>query len=168
VFPFIEISHVAGRFVHALQMVAELIPHSDSADLPDVVRISCLEDWFTNHRMLVEFLIIGTPSNCASAQGFVENWKPATTTETSRLRADYGFASEQVSHIGLPKPNQLEQNVAPPILQVKGTFLFDVVQEFVDALKAADHDLADMIEVGLRQAREQLNAGSDRGSAPCA
>lgn len=158
-FPFSEMSHVAARFVHALQMVAELIPHSDSADLPEVVRIACLEDWFTNHRMLVEFLIIGTPKNCASAQDFVADWKPATTSETSRLRADYGFASEHVSHIGLPKPDQLEQNVTSAILHVKAAFLFDVVHEFVNALKGADHELADMIEIGLRQARLQLTAG---------
>jgi hypothetical protein len=52
------------------------------------VRIACLEDWFTNHRMLIEFLIIGTPKNCASAQDFVAGWKPATSREIEQLRSD--------------------------------------------------------------------------------
>ena len=123
-FPFDDMSHVAGRFVHALLMVAGLIPHTNSADLPDVVRIACLEDWFTNHRMLIEFLLIGTPKNCASAQDFVPGRKPATSRESERLRADFGFASEHVSHIGMPKPDALVQNVAPPILQIKTCLLY--------------------------------------------
>ena len=38
-------THVAARFVHALLMVTGLVPHTDDASLPCVVRFACLEDW---------------------------------------------------------------------------------------------------------------------------
>jgi hypothetical protein len=103
-------SRVVARFNHALQMVSELIPFTDAADLPEPVRIACLEDWFTNYRMLVEFLVIGVPKNCASAQSLLPGWKPSTAQELKRMRADYGFASEHVSHIGWPKPGSAERS----------------------------------------------------------
>jgi hypothetical protein len=155
-FPFDDMSHVAGRFAHALMMLAELIPYSDSDVLPSPVRIACLEDWFTNHRMLIEFLVIGTPNNCASAQDFIPGWRPATTRETAQLRADYGFASEHVSHIGLPRPSALAQNVTPAVLAMKASFLLDVAQEFADALEGAAHPLADMVRTGVTTARNRL------------
>jgi len=149
---------VVNRFRHALMMVAALIPHTDAHDLPEPVRIACLEDWFTNYRMLVEFLILGAPKNCARAQDLLPGWKPETTRVVQRLRADYGFASEHVSHIGLPKPTELAQNVAPSILQIKAVFLLDVVDEFVQALLDAEHPLAESIQLAARQAREGLTS----------
>src|SRR4051812_33156355 len=151
--------HVVARFNHALMMVSQLIPFTGNSDFEEPVRIACLEDWFTNYRMLVEFLVIGVPKNCASAQSLLPGWKPSTSQELQRLRADYGFASEHVSHIGWPKPTALEQNVAPAILQVKAVFLLDVVDEFVYALKSVDHDFADWVELATRRARKSL-AGS--------
>lgn len=154
-------SRVVARFNHALQMVSELIPFTDAADLPEPVRIACLEDWFTNYRMLVEFLVIGVPKNCASAQSLLPGWKPSTAQELKRMRADYGFASEHVSHIGWPKPTSLEQNVAPAILQIKAVFLLDVVDEFVGALKSVDHDFSELVEQASQRARATLAGKAD-------
>jgi hypothetical protein len=153
--------HVVARFNHALMMVSQLIPFTDNSDFEEPVRIACLEDWFTNYRMLVEFLVIGVPKNCASAQSLLPGWKPQTSQEVQRLRADYGFASEQVSHIGWPKPAALEQNVAPAILQVKAGFLLDVVDEFAAALQSAGHDYADWVHLAARRARTALSGMAD-------
>lgn len=90
---------VAHRFRHALLMVTDLIPHTDSPGLPETVRVACLEDWFTNYRMLIEFLLLPESSNRASAPDLVPNWAPANTAAGRKMRADYGFASEHVSHI---------------------------------------------------------------------
>lgn len=154
-------SRVVARFNHALMMVSQLIPFTDAADLPKPVRIACLEDWFTNYRMLIEFLVVGVPKKCASAQDLLPGWKPQTSQELKRLRADYGFASEHVSHIGWPKATALEQNIAPPILQIKATFLLDVVDEFVVALQNAEHDLADWVRLGAQRARGVLSGTLD-------
>lgn len=154
-------SHVVARFNHALMMVSQLIPFTDNSDLEEPVRIACLEDWFTNYRMLVEFLVIGVPKNCASAQSLLPGWKPQTTQELRRLRADYGFASEHVSHIGWPKPATPEQNVAPAILQIKAVFLLDVVDEFVAALQRASHEYADWVQLAAGRARTSLVGVAD-------
>ena len=69
-----QLHHVAGRFSHATQMVVELCEPSADAALPAPVMFACLEDWFTNYRLLIEFLVIGPPRNCASAQTFVPGW----------------------------------------------------------------------------------------------
>jgi hypothetical protein len=126
-------------------MVPELIAHTDARDLSEPVRIACWEDWFTNYRMLVEFLILRAPKDSASAQDLLPGWKHETTHEVQRLRADDGFASEHVSHIGLPKPAAPTQNVAPSILHIKAVFLLDVVDAFVQALDA-EHPFAHSIQ----------------------
>jgi hypothetical protein len=56
----------------------------------------------------------------------------------------------------MPKPSAPAQNVAPYILRIKALFLLDVAQEFLDALTAACHPLADMIMLGLREARRLM------------
>jgi len=50
------LSHVAARFSHALTMLCDLIPYTADDPMPRVVQIGCLEDWFTNYRLLIEFL----------------------------------------------------------------------------------------------------------------
>ena len=150
------LSHVVARFTHAMQMLVELIPYTDSSGLPRVVEIACLEDWFTNYRLLIEFVLLKPPSNCAGARDLVPGWAPAKDVEANRLRADYGWASEDVSHIGMPKPQKMTGNVAPEMLRVRATFLLDVIEELVVAMEAEQHDLAPLMRSGLGTARDHL------------
>jgi len=151
-----SLSHVVARFTHAMQMLAELIPHTDKSGLPRVVEIACLEDWFTNYRLLIEFVLLKPPSNCAGARDLVPGWVPATDLESKRLRADYGWASEDVSHIGRPKPQKTIRNVAPVMLRLRATFLLDVIEELVVAMESVQHDFARMMRLGLVTARSYL------------
>lgn len=150
-------SHVAARFGHALLMLSGLIPFTVDRELPRVVQIACLEDWFTNYRLLVEFLLLKPPKKCSSARHFLPGWAPATSTEGDLLKADYGFASEHVAHIGTPKRIDTVENVAPELLVLKARFLFDVVQEFVDGLEEVKHPCGELISLGLDEARESLS-----------
>ena len=150
-------SHVAARFGHALLMLSGLIPFTVDRELPRVVQIACLEDWFTNHRLLVEFLLLKPPRNCSSAGHFLPSWAPATSTEGDRLKADYGLASEHVAHIGTPKPIGAVANVAPALLVMKARFLFDVVQELVDGLEEVEHPCCELFALGLEEARASLS-----------
>lgn len=75
---------------------------------------------------------------------------------SKRLRADYGWASEDVSHIGLPKPKKMVGNVAPEMLRFRASFLLDVVEELVLAMEANKHDYASMTRLGLTTARSRL------------
>lgn len=78
-------------------MLVQLIPFTDDSALPWLLQVACLEDWFTNYRLLIEFLVLTPPKNCAGAASFVSEWVPATSGSTARLREDYGFASEHVT-----------------------------------------------------------------------
>ena len=98
-------SHTFARVGHAVWLVGGLIPFTCDPTLPHIVEIACLEDWFTNYRLLIEFLIIGGRSNCASATDLVADWSPQTENEAA-LRRDYGIASESVSHVGRARPSE--------------------------------------------------------------
>lgn len=109
---------------------------------------------------MIEFLVVGVPRNCASADGLLPGWKPEQSRLVTQLRQDYGFASEPFSHIGWPKPSAPEQNVAPAILQIKALLLMDVADEFADALESAGHDYAEVVYTAARAAREALTGAA--------
>jgi hypothetical protein len=136
-------------------MLATLIPFTDHGSLPRVVEIACLEDWFTNYRLLIEFLLLKPPKNCASAQTFVPGWAPDRSDPVATLRADYGWASEDVSHIGHLNSGD-RGPVDPQTLRAKTLNLFGVVTDFSDALHAAGHDYDLMIRVALDSALRAL------------
>jgi hypothetical protein len=149
------LSHVAARFSHALTMVAGLIPHTDDPSLDRLVSIACLEDWFTNYRLVIEFLLMKPPANCASAKTFIPNWTPASDKK-KQLIADYGWASEDVAHIG--HPTSIDRGgIDPPVLRAKAALLFEVAGDFVEALKREGNDHALMVSVALAQAKGALD-----------
>lgn len=149
------LSHVAGRFAHAVKMLVDLIPFTSNPELPRVVEIACLEDWFTNYRLLIEFLLFTPPSNCASAQTFVPGWVVTPSDDLTLLRADYGWASEDVSHIG--HLNSADRGpIDPRTLHLKAGRLLRVVEDFSAALHAVDHDYDLMIGVALKSAQAAL------------
>lgn len=148
---------VAHRFRHALSMVTDLIPHTDSPAIPEAVQIACLENWFTNYRMLIEFLLFRGASNRVGASDLVPDWEPVKTLEGVKMQADYGFASEHLSHIGYPKLAEPAQNVTPAVLRIKATALLDVVDDFVHELEQADHAQAEWIRLAADRARASLS-----------
>lgn len=136
-------------------MLVDLIPFTSNPELPRVVEIACLEDWFTNYRLLIEFLLLTPPSNCASAQTFVPSWAVTPSDDLTLLRADYGWASEDVSHIG--HLNSADRGpIDLPTLQLKAQRLLRVVEDFSAALHSVDHDHDLMIGVALKSAQAAL------------
>ena len=103
------VGHMAHRLSHAVTMLCELIPYTNDASLPAVISIACLEDWFTNYRLVIEFLVLKPPANCASARDFVPGWKARPEVKARLARGLTGWASEDVTHIGRPRgprPNE--------------------------------------------------------------
>lgn len=152
------ISQVAARFIHALQMVTELVPLTDSSDISEVQRIAYLESWFLNQRVLIEFLILRPPRNCYAAKELIPGWRPSSVERTERLKADYGFASECFAHIGKPNRKSGMENVTPRALQIKASSLLEVADEFVHALKSCGHALAEIFEDGMTRARNNIQS----------
>lgn len=137
-------------------MITELISASDDQALPPAVRMACLEAWFLNYRLLIEFLVIGTSSNCADAQDLASDWYPESTKDIQRLKQDYGWASEHIVHIGELKPNAFTQNVTPAILRLKATILLDVADDFVASLEEQDSPYSQVVCVAAVNARSAL------------
>lgn len=142
------ISHVASRFAHAVEMLTELIPYTTDPTLPRVVQIACLEDWFTNYRLLIEFLVMKPPRHCASAKTFLPAWEARDSTIVKALRADFGWASEDVSHIAYLNPID-RGSIEPATLKTKARTLLALVADLADALRFARHDYEPMIRVAL-------------------
>src|SRR5215469_4425461 len=93
------LSHVVSRFSNALLMVTGLLPYVSDAQLDPTVRMACIENWYTNYRLLIEFLLAKPPGNCASPKDFIPNWTTNSPDRSDLLR-DYGTASEDFAHIG--------------------------------------------------------------------
>lgn len=149
-------THVVSRLCNALMMVTGLIPWIDNPSLDRVVQIACMEDWLTNYRLLIEFFLMKPPNNCAGIADFALGWKPSESPTTKKLKADYGWASEDVSHIGLPKPNKLAANAALEVLKMRAGWLLEVAEEFATELRRIGSSHATMVGHGVTAARAAL------------
>ena len=149
-------THVVSRLCNALLMITGLTPWIDNPSLDRVVQIACVEDWFTNYRLLIEFLLLKPPTNCAGIADFAPGWKPSASETTKKLKADYGWASEVVSHIGVPKPNKLAGNAAPEALKMRAGWLVEVAEEFVAELVRIGSPHETMLGHGVVAARARL------------
>lgn len=137
-------------------MVAGLVRWIDNPTLDREVQIACVEDWFTNYRLLIEFFLMKPPKNCAGATTFAPGWQPSTSIATGKLKADYGWASEDVSHIGVPKSNKLAGNAHPDALKIKVGWLLEVAEEFVTELTRIESPYDALVGHGVVAARAQL------------
>jgi hypothetical protein len=137
-------------------MVTGLIRWIDDPSLDRIVQIACIEDWFTNYRLMIEFLLIKPPDNCAGTADFAPGWKPSLSATTTKLKADYGWASQDVSHIGMPKPNKLAGNAAPEALKMRADWLLEVAEEFTVELARIGSPYETMLGHGVAAARAQL------------
>src|SRR5438067_5386127 len=84
---------------HALIMLAELPDHRANAAYPIAVRIACLESFYSNLRLMFEFLIDKPKPGQIHRHDYLPDWDPPGGEAVDALRRQYGFASEQVSHL---------------------------------------------------------------------
>jgi hypothetical protein len=149
-------THVVSRLCNALMMVTGLIPWIDNPSLDRVVQIACVEDWLTNYRLLIEFFVLKPPDNCAGVATLAPGWTPSVSVITAKLKADYGWASQDVSHIGLPKPNRPAGNAAPEALRMRADWLLEVAEEFAAELTRIGSPHGTMVGQGVVAARAAL------------
>ncbi|HMR94824.1 MAG TPA: hypothetical protein PKE05_04755 [Microthrixaceae bacterium] len=154
-------SEVFSRLCNSVMLVTTLIPHTAGGDLPKEVQIACMECWAFNLRLLVEFLLLKPPSNCASASDLLETWDMSVVGCQEMLKADYGWASQFVAHIAQPKPGELERNVHPRALKPKAELMVDAVACFAEQLEEAEHAYAGIVRECVDEARRTLDAKSN-------
>lgn len=150
--------HVAERFAYAVQALAELIPYTVDADLPEAVQVACVENWFTNERVLIEFLLSKPRPKNASARTLLPTWTPGSSPLASALRSELGFVAQHVAHIGLPEPNEVLNQWSPVILRTKAQAVIDLCVAFNQALADAGSPYSDTIHLGISEARRLILA----------
>lgn len=149
-------THVGSRLSHALFMVAALVQWVDNPALDPIVQIACVEDWLTNYRLLIEFLVMRPRDNRAHATTLASDWKSPESVVVGKLRRDYGWASQDVSHIGIPGPNELVANAHPDALKMRVGWILEVADEFVAELTRIGSSYKVMVENGVADARAGL------------
>lgn len=129
---------------HALNMLAELPRHAEDSRLPLVVRAACLESYFINLRLTFEFIGGNRNPKQIGRNDFLPGWQPSSSEKLSELGKQYGFASEQVAHLSKKRTFPQGSPITPhPIkMSVLTILVFDLLQEFADALTAANNPYA--------------------------
>jgi hypothetical protein len=123
---------------HALIMLAELPEHTANAAYPIAVRIACLESFYSNLRLMFEFLIDKPKRGHIHRHDYLLGWDPPAGDAVDALRGRYGFASEQVSHLARSRLSAGGPiiTVLPPEMKRLAVLTLDVTQQFADALEA--------------------------------
>lgn len=151
----------ALEVAHALDMIVSLPPYTDDASLPAAVQVACLESYFTNLRVLIEFLGLNRRKNSIKAEDFVPGWTYPTTARADHLKTtEYGFASEQVSHLSKSRvldPNDPVVNVHPLRLRMLALLMVDLFdEEFLPAVRAAKCPQEPQFKAAVELARNRL------------
>jgi hypothetical protein len=144
---------------HALDMLAQLPTYIDKPALPLVVRTACLESYFSNLRLMFEFLVGRRDVRHIHRHDFLPDWEPEVNEKLETLRRQYGFASEQVSHLAKSRISSTgPSTVLQPIAIFMITLIvFDVMQEFVAALARADNPNAVIFDRLVNDAERKFN-----------
>lgn len=164
-------SVVVARVSHSLVQLAGLIALTEKESLPEPARIACLESWAMNQRLLVEFLLLNPPKNCARATSLLPDWDYSHVGYRDRLKEDYGWASQYVAHIAVPKPDELERNLHPDALAAKTDLVIDAAAELARQMSDAQHEYAGLMALAVAKARQlvqdqQAPGTPGRSSAP--
>jgi hypothetical protein len=88
-----------GRLRHAVSavcMVSDLPEHIVGGSLPDVVQVACVEAFFLNARLVIEFLTRKDDRDF-SAWSYVPDWKPVPE-DKARLETTWDIASKHIVH----------------------------------------------------------------------
>lgn len=152
----------ATQVGHAMNMVAELPRLTDDRSLPVAARVACLESYFMNLRVLVDFYARRRDDRDIHRHDFLPAWDPAASSTVERLKREWDFASKQVAHLSksrIVEDGDLVVNLAPQRLELMTALLFDIAEEFCSALEEDGHPLAKTFQSFLMEARSRLSPG---------
>ncbi len=155
----VDLDYVARRFQGATVMVGSLIEPAANFGCIEDIRVACHEGWFTNFRLLAEFLKCPRPGG-PNPQMFAPAWTVPSQEWRQRLGKEYRFASTHVAHLwgpdGEPEPPFDADTPAKQRADLKerAEFLLHVIDDFVAAVTS--QTCADVMREGVRLARRAL------------
>lgn len=157
----------AMHMTWALRMLVALPPHTDDARLPSVVQDACLESYFTNLRLLIEFFHRHSNPKDFHSTDYMPGFSPSTGMSAARWADMWTFASQNVAHLSrgrVPQPDDLVLNVAAAALELNAGLILNVADEFARALRDNGPYTA-LFRDGLDMAR-RIGADESEGPAP--
>ena len=144
----------------ALIMLAELPDHSANDAYPIAVRAACLESFFSNLRLMFEFLIDKpTRRGGIHRHDYLPGSDPPAGHAVDVLRRQHGFASEQVSHLArsrVPAVGGPIVTVPPPELKKLALLTLEVTRQFVDELETDGDSAAETFRGYVDDARGRI------------
>jgi hypothetical protein len=146
----------ATQVGHALIMVAELPAHTENTTYPDIVRIACIDAYFTNVRLLIEFFVQPHKKKRIHRYDYLHGWDPADPIATKLRTEWYGFVSQNTSHLAkarIPTTNSPVINIAGRRLTHLAGDVLTVAEEFAEALANAASPWAQTFAAYARNAR---------------
>jgi len=99
----------------ALWMLVALPQYTEDQTLPGVVQDACLEDYFTNLRLLIEFFHRHANPKDFHSTDYLPDFEPQTGMADKRWDDMWKFASQNVAHLSrqrVPQPDSMTLNVA--------------------------------------------------------
>jgi hypothetical protein len=152
---------------HMLNMLAELPPFMWSADLPGVVRAACMESLAINIRLAFEFFFGARNNKYILVGAYVRGWTPPADMK-ARLIPWNAFANQHCVHLSRRRITPSgkftvswdRDNVATLVATV-----FDLADDFANALVAQDPDLGALFTGFVSTARERARTAMTLESA---
>ena len=154
----------ATQVGHAMNMIAELPPHTADSSLPAVLRAAAFESFFVNMRLLLEFLVMRRDLRSIHRHDYLPDWDPEPSATVRRMRKyDYRFVCDQVSHLSkkrITRTGAITVNIPLARLRELAGAVFDEMERFALALReAGSEELAETFESYVRQARTRAASG---------
>jgi hypothetical protein len=147
-----------AQVAHAMDMIAALPPLTADPTLPLLARIACLESYYSNLRLLVEFLVRKRDQRDIHRYDFLQ-WDAPPARTLERLEEEWTEASQQVVHLSkkrVPDATTLIANVHPRKLALLSSLLFEVLEDYCEALSIAQSPWSSQFSGALATCRNSL------------
>lgn len=153
------LSAASARVVYAVENVSRLIPYINPGHgLPVFVQNACLEAWFTNLRLLAEFLLGASHKKSMDAEQFLPGWRIADKQKRAEVGRLHGMASEYVTHVGRQTEVGQMIDVGADALRARARLVIDALKDFAVDLAATGSDHATAFELAVFFGTHNLEA----------
>jgi hypothetical protein len=148
----------AAEVGHALDLLAQLPTYVDDLALPLAVRVACLECYFVNLRLIVEFAIKEPKPADFSRREFLPDWRPAPGHRVDFLLEQWTLANRQVVHLSRERipPTGGIITLHPIKLFMITLSVFKIMDEFVVELMSRHHPATETFERLVRSAKSGI------------
>ena len=147
----------ATQVGHALNLLAELPQLAFDNRVPLGAQVACIDDFFSTVRALVEFLVRPRKDGDIHRYDFLV-WDPEPSERVETLHRAWLEATWYVSHLSkkrVPNPDDIVQRVQQAQMMGLTGAIFEIMDDFVMALRSADSAYSATFAGYLHEARRR-------------